>query len=116
MLSMELPAPLPPPLAEALAARFRLLSDPMRIRLLSRLREGELSVGELADELGTSQQNVSKHLGGLLRDGVVDRRKEGNRAIYRIADDDMLELCESVCGSLERRASELHELVTAARG
>ncbi len=63
---MALPSPIPLPLVELIAGRFRLLAEPMRVRALDHLRErGEASVGELAEALGTSQQNVSKHLGAL---------------------------------------------------
>jgi DNA-binding transcriptional ArsR family regulator len=108
---MDLPTPLSPELTELIASRFRLLSEPMRIQILDRLRQDERSVGELVNELGTSQQNISKHLTILQREGVLARRREGNRAIYRIADPSVLDLCEHVCGSVERRAAELSRLV-----
>jgi len=108
-----LPHPLPPDLAELIAQRFRLLAEPMRVRLLDRLRAGEASVRTLARDLGTSEQNVSKHLGFLLRAGVVGRRKQKNLACYRITDAEMLELCEVVCGSLARQHAELGELLAA---
>jgi ArsR family transcriptional regulator len=111
---MALPTPLPPELTEMIAARFRLLAEPMRIRILDRLRDGERSVGELVTELGTSQQNVSRHLSILHREGVLGRRKDGNRAVYWIADEAVLDLCEHVCGSLERRAAQLSRVVSAA--
>jgi len=111
---MALPTPLPPELTELIAARFRLLAEPMRVRILDRLRDGERSVGELVAELGTTQQNVSKHLSILNRDGVLGRRKDGNRAVYWIADESVLDLCEHVCGSVERRAAELSRLVSQA--
>ena len=56
------PHPLPEPLIELVAQRFRVLGEPMRIRLLDQLREGDATVGELQQALGASQQNVSKHL------------------------------------------------------
>ena len=103
------------PLSESLirlvAARFRVLSEPMRIRLLDRLSQGEATVGALAAVLGTSQQNVSKHLGVLLDAGIVARSKRGTSAVYSIADEDVFELCELVCGGLRRQASELDAIV-----
>src|SRR5215831_19275375 len=98
---MALPHPLPPDLAELVARRFRLLAEPMRIRLLDRLRDGDATVGELASELATSQQNVSKHLAVLADAGILGRRKDGNRVFYEIADDGVFALCEQVCGSLQ---------------
>jgi DNA-binding transcriptional ArsR family regulator len=106
---------LPEPLAELIARRFRVLGEPMRITLLDLLRDGEASVHELTAATGASQQNVSKHLGVLLEAGVVGRRKEGTFALYRIADDEVFELCESVCGSLQRQLTELQGLLEVAR-
>lgn len=108
---MPLPNPLPDPLVELIAERFRVIGEPMRIKILDALRRGAATVGELAAALGTSQQNVSKHLGVLLRAGVVSRRREGVRARYAIADETVFALCEEVCGSVERQLAELAALV-----
>jgi DNA-binding transcriptional ArsR family regulator len=108
---MELPSPVPDELVELIARRFRLLSEPMRIRLCDRLRDGEATVHELADELGSSQQNVSKHLTLLAEAGVLARRKEGTSVYYRLADEDVLALCEQVCGSVEQHLLDLAALV-----
>ncbi|HSO01424.1 MAG TPA: metalloregulator ArsR/SmtB family transcription factor [Gaiellaceae bacterium] len=109
-----LPHPLPEPLAELIAQRFRVIGEPTRIRLLDRLREGEASVQDLTDTLATSQQNVSKHLGVLAQAGIVERRKDGNLSLYRIADESVFELCEQVCGSLQRRIDELSAVVAGS--
>jgi DNA-binding transcriptional ArsR family regulator len=111
---MPLPHPLPDPLVELIARRFRVIGEPTRIKLLDHLREHEASVQELVDATGGSQQNVSKHLGVLLEAGIVDRRKAGNLAVYSIADDSVFELCESVCGSVQRQLTELSELLDGA--
>jgi ArsR family transcriptional regulator len=110
---MALPHPLPEEVAELIARRFRAISEPMRIRLLDLLRDGELSVNELAEQLQASQQNVSKHLALLADSGLLGRRKEGNRVYYRIADASVLELCEQVCGSLQAQLAALADLVGA---
>jgi len=86
----------------------------MRIKLLDRLRSGEATVQELTTELGSTQQNVSKHLGVLAGAGVVDRRKQGNFVYYRVTDPSIFELCEQVCGSLEREVDQLRAIFTAA--
>ena len=111
---MELPSPVSDELVELIARRFRLLSEPMRIRLFDRLRDGEATVHELADELGSSQQNVSKHLTLLAEAGVLARRKEGTCVYYRLADEDVLALCEQVCGSVEQHLLDLAALVPPA--
>jgi DNA-binding transcriptional ArsR family regulator len=108
---MTLPHPLPEALVELIAQRFKIIGEPMRIRLLDQLREGEASVQELADATGASQQNVSKHLGVLHGAGIVGRRKDGNRVLYAIADESVLELCEGVCGGVQRQLAELNELL-----
>jgi DNA-binding transcriptional ArsR family regulator len=108
-----LPHPLPEPLVELIAQRFRLIAEPMRIRLLVHLRDGEASVQELTDATGASQQNVSKHLGLLHQAGIVARRKDGNRVLYAIADESVFDLCEHVCGGLRRQLDELSGLVAA---
>jgi DNA-binding transcriptional ArsR family regulator len=104
---MSFPQPLTDDAADLIAERFRLLAEPMRVKLLDRLRAGEASVHELAIPLGTTPQNVSKHLGVLARGGVVGRRKDGNFVYYRVVDDGIWELCHLVCGSVERRLDAL---------
>jgi DNA-binding transcriptional ArsR family regulator len=111
---MSLPHPLPEPVVELVARRFRVIGEPMRIRILDRLRDGEATVAELTESLDTSQQNVSKHLGVLHEAGIVGRRKQGNHTLYAIGDDSVLGLCEQVCGGLERQFSDLAELVGGA--
>ena len=109
---MSLPHPLPGPLADVIAQRFRVIGEPMRIRLLCLLHVGgEASVQALTEALGASQQNVSKHLGILHQAGVVGRRKAGNHVYYSIADDSVLELCEQVCGGLSQRLAGLADLL-----
>lgn len=108
---MSLPQPLPYPLIELVARRFRVLGEPMRIRLLDALRQREASVRELCEATGTSQQNVSKHLGVLLEAGIVGRRKDGNQVFYSIADEGIFRLCEEVCGGLQRQVAELNAIV-----
>ncbi len=106
-----LPHPFPDALVELIARRFRAIGEPMRVKLLDRLRDGEATVHELTDATGASQQNVSKHLGILYDAGVVSRRKAGNQVFYRVVDQGVFQLCESVCGGVERQVRELSALV-----
>jgi DNA-binding transcriptional ArsR family regulator len=95
---------------EKVAERFKVLSEPMRLKLLYALMDGEKSVSELVQETGGMQANVSKHLGLLLDDGVVGRRKQGLNSYYRITDKSIFELCDLVCGSIhDRLAAELED-------
>lgn len=106
-----MPHPLPEPLIELVAQRFRVLGEPMRIKLLDRLREQEASVGELQEALGASQQNVSKHLTVLHGAGMVSRTKQGNRTVYAISDPSVFALCDQVCGGLRRQLQELDAIL-----
>ncbi len=108
---VALPHPLPDPIVELIARRFRVLGEATRIRILDRLREGEANVQELTDLLGTSQQNVSKHLGVLYDAGILQRRKEGTSTFYWILDESVLAVCEHVCGGLQQQFAELSRLV-----
>ena len=111
---MTLPHPLPPDLAELIARRFRALGEPLRVRILDLLREQELSVNAIADQLDASQQNVSKHLALLVESGMLARRKDGTHVYYRIADAGVFALCEQVCGSLHAQLTTLNALVAGA--
>jgi DNA-binding transcriptional ArsR family regulator len=105
--------PLPDDLVELIAGRFRALSEPVRIKLLDRLRDGEATVLELTDAVGTTPQNVSKHLLLLQRAGIVARRKDRNFAYYRVVDEGVYALCETVCGSLREQAESLERVVAS---
>ena len=103
--------PLSESLIELVAQRFRALGEPMRIKLLDRLREGDATVSELQGALGASQQNVSKHLGILLAGGMVTRTKQGNHARYSISDPSVFELCDQVCGGVRRQLQDLEAIL-----
>lgn len=103
--------PLQDDLVELIAERFRALGEPTRIKLLDRLREGEATVQELTEVIGSTQQNVSKHLGVLHEAGILGRRKQGTHTLYAISDDSVLGLCEQVCGGLQRQFTDLADLV-----
>ena len=113
---MEIPHPVPSALAELVAQRFRVLGEPMRIRLLDRLREGSATVSELQEATGASQQNVSKHLGVLLGVGFVTRERDGNFVRYSIADPWVFELCEHVCGGMQRQLGDLEAVLRGTGG
>ena len=112
MPSTDIPHPLPAPLADLIARRFRVIGEPMRIRLLDHLREGSMTVNELSEAVGSTQQNVSKHLAVLTEAGIVGREKVGNHVRCYIADQTVFELCELVCGGLREQAAELSELLS----
>ncbi len=89
---------LPAAMLDQLADRFKALAEPNRLAILSTLHAGELSVGELVDETGLGQANVSKHLDVLRRYGFVERRKDGLNVFYRVADKAVFRICDIMCG------------------
>lgn len=88
---------------QLVAARFKVLSDPMRLRILQLLEEGETSVSALAEAVESTQPNVSKHLKTMQDAGLLARRQEGNTVFYSIADPTVFDLCDVVCSSLAER-------------
>ena len=99
-----------PPLSDeaiaAVARRFAILSEPMRLRLLQCLMPGEMSVNALAEAAVGTQANVSRHLQTLADAGMVGRRKEGLQVFYSIADPTIFQLCDLVCCSLEKHLAK----------
>lgn len=93
--------PLTPELLSLVAERFKVLAEPARLQILNALRQGELTVTELVEATGLGQANVSKHLQLLLANGFVARRKAGLFAHYRLADQDIFQLCDIMCGRIE---------------
>lgn len=72
---------------EQIADLLKAISHPQRLGIVCLLGEGERSVGEISQEIGTSQPNVSQHLTLLAERQLLKSRKEANRIYYRIADE-----------------------------
>lgn len=104
----------PDAVLELVAERMRLLSDPLRIRLLLVLDDGEASVQEVADALDTAHCNASRALKALHRDGLLSRRCEGSRALYAIADYTALRLISQAAAGLAAHVDELNDLIVTA--
>jgi len=95
---------LSPDALDQVAHYFHALAEPQRLRLLSELRLGERSVGQLVEALGATQSNISKHLEVLFDAGLLARERRGTSTIYRVADNETLQLCDLVCGNVGRIA------------
>ena len=96
----------PAEVVQQVAEYFGVLSEPMRLRLLNLLRDGEKCVQDLVDATQTSQANVSKHLKVMLQAGILNRRSEGTSAYYSVSDDLSFELCNLVCDRLASRIEQ----------
>ena len=104
--------PLTAELLSLVAERFKALAEPARLSILNTLRDREMTVTELMEATGLAQANLSKHLQLLYALGFVDRRKEGLFVHYRLADQDVFELCDIMCGRLEKEADLRTRLLT----
>ena len=82
---------------EKAAEVFRVMSAPMRLRIISALCNGEKNVGELLAEIDTTQPNMSQHLASLYRAGVLGKRRDATQVYYRIQDERAASLCRAVC-------------------
>lgn len=81
----------------------RALTDPKRLALLHRLRDGERSAGSLAGDLGCTLANASQHLAVLRHAGLVTSRREGTSIHYRLAIPEILEACDTVARLAQAR-------------
>ena len=88
-----------------IAKYFQLLAEPMRLKILNGLRDGEKNVSELVALSGGTQANVSKHLTMLSTANLIKREARGTKAYYSIADQRIYELCNLVCGQIANQMS-----------
>ena len=97
-------------MTEVVARRFRALGEPMRLRILQALEDGEKPVSGIVEILEASQPNISKHLKALCQEGLVNRRREGLNICYSIADPMVFKLCDLICrDAAERTRAQLAE-------
>ncbi len=87
------------------AELFRILSTPMRLKIVSCLRDGEQNVSYLLSRIDTTQPNMSQHLNMLYKAGVLGRRRDGVQILYRITDERVADLCRAVCKQIEAKGS-----------
>ena len=82
---------------ELAAEVFRVMSAPMRLKIISHLCDGEKNVSYLLSKIDTTQPNMSQHLTTLYQAGVLGKRRDGVQIYYRIADERVSTLCRTVC-------------------
>ncbi|MFZ2642755.1 MAG: metalloregulator ArsR/SmtB family transcription factor [Verrucomicrobiia bacterium] len=79
-----------------IAARFRALGEPMRLRILQAVCKTPRSVNDIVAATGSTQANISKHLALLTTAGILERKKDGQRVFYGVKDKLAVKLCELV--------------------
>jgi DNA-binding transcriptional ArsR family regulator len=79
------------------AETFRVMSAPMRLKIINCLCNEEKNVGQLLEEIDTTQPNMSQHLNTLFKAKILGRRREGVQIYYRIINDRVVTLCRAVC-------------------
>jgi ArsR family transcriptional regulator len=82
---------------DSAAELFRLLSTPIRLKIISALCGHEKNVSQLLAEIDTTQPNMSQHLATLHRAGVLSRRRDATQIYYRIGSQRAATLCRAVC-------------------
>ncbi len=78
---------------ELQAGICKALSNPRRLELINRLKEGELSAAELMEKTGLSKSRLSQYMGGLKATGLILSRREGVTVYYRISNIKIIEAC-----------------------
>jgi ArsR family transcriptional regulator len=81
---------------EKVAGQFRLLAEPMRLKILQALCARPLTVGEIVAATGATQSNISKHLALLRSAGIIERHKDGLFVYYGMSNPLTMKLCELV--------------------
>ncbi len=104
---------------DAVADYFSLLSEPMRLRILHCICQQEKTVSQIVAETGSTQTNISRHLGSMYRAGALTRRKEGNHIYYGVGDETLVAICRGVCihiaSRLESGLDGRSDLIALAR-
>jgi DNA-binding transcriptional ArsR family regulator len=102
------------PAFDLVTDRIALIGDPTRVRLLALLEQGEATVQQLSDQLPSTPQNISRHLGILYRSGIVARRREGTAVHYSLADYSACRLLEQTLASIRGQLDELADVAKLA--
>jgi ArsR family transcriptional regulator len=91
---------------ESAAELFRVMSAPMRLKIINCLCDGEKNVSYLLTQVDTTQPNMSQHLNTLYQAGILGKRREGVQIFYRIVDPRIVSICEAVCHEVARKQAK----------
>ncbi len=81
---------------DALSKLLKAMSHPIRMKILCLLENGEMSVGDIREEVKTTNANVSQHLNILRNQGIIDYRKDANFIYNRITDPRIVQLIQKM--------------------
>jgi len=101
------------PIYELQAEICRTLSHPARIAMLHLLANEPREVGRLAEAVGISQPNASKHLAVMRSAGLVEAVRDGRGSIYRLTDQGVIGACDVMADVMRRRLARMAELSAA---
>ena len=88
---------------ESAADLFRVMSAPMRLKIINCLCDGEKNVSYLLTKVNTTQPNMSQHLNTLYQAGILGKRRDGVQIFYHIADSRIVSICQAVCDDIASR-------------
>ncbi|MDD2917528.1 metalloregulator ArsR/SmtB family transcription factor [Rhodoferax sp.] len=92
---------------ESAADLFRVMSAPMRLKIINCLCDGEKNVSYLLTQVKTTQPNMSQHLNTLYQAGILGKRREGVQIFYRVIDQRIVSICEAVCHEIDSKTTSL---------
>lgn len=96
MSNEKVMSPLAPEELERIAGRFKVLGEPMRLKILQAVCKAPRTVTDIVAATGSTQANVSKHLALLAAAGILQRQKDGQRVYYGVKDRLAVKMCELV--------------------
>ncbi|MEM0444652.1 MAG: metalloregulator ArsR/SmtB family transcription factor [Nitrososphaerota archaeon] len=97
---------------ELISDFFTIFTNPKRIQILQLLRDGELTVSEIADKTGLPQPTVSQHLKLLRAKHIIKSERRGNRCYYSVEDGRIYQVCDLIKGIISKRIEEIKKDIT----
>lgn len=94
---------------ELISDFFTIFTNPKRIQILQLLRDGELTVSEIAEKTGLSQPTVSQHLKILRDKHIVTVKRIGNKCYYTVEDGRIYQVCDLIKGIIFKRIEEIRK-------
>lgn len=97
-------------LFQLMAQRFKVMSEPVRLKILQLLKDEELSVGDIAERIGLKHGTASSNLVALSKAGLVSCRREGTKVYYRLTNEMVIKICDIACDCIKNEIDEMIKL------